>query len=176
MRRWLVAGALALAAGGSVGAAEAPAPVADGAVVAELRELRLKLDELVELLRGQAETQRLGLWMQRIELAQRRLAPLEEERRRVQAEREAIGEEQDQLEARLAAFEEEVAEAERRLQASDPDVERVRSDFELRQGFLRGRLRSLDARLVAIENDITERRGELEAWEQALDRRLDAPP
>lgn len=176
MRRRLAAVALALAVAGSVGAAEPSASQPPQDIASELRAIHVTLHQLVELLQGQAETQRMSLWMQRIELTQRRLAPLEQERRGIEADLEAVMEERDQLRARLAAVEEGAEAAERRLEGSSPDLANLRAQLEVRRRFLDERLRSLEARLVTLDNDIAERRHDLEGWERLLDRHLSAAP
>lgn len=161
------------AAGAAPPAAGATSPADLAALTEELRELTRSVQELVELLRHQTEGQRLGLWMQRIDLAQRRLAPLEQERRRLEADLDAVSEEENRLRALLSDLEAEAEEAAEGLPGQPaPDQAALRGELQLHLGALRRRRSNLETRLVELDNELVTRRRDLEDWEHGLDRRL----
>jgi hypothetical protein len=101
-------------------------------LVRQVGELKQAVREIASVLRELLKRQEVSILMGRIEMQARSLQPVEQEVRRVTAEREGIAEEVRMLEARLESLSSE-REGSQRAPGARPDegMERMRNEIGL---------------------------------------------
>lgn len=156
-----------LAAGAS---AQTVPSTPDGDLPAELARLTKSVREIADLLAKQTETQRLDLFMKRIELSSARVGQLEQSLRSLQSERTSLEEQSQGMELelqRLQAHAEsggtEVPHAE--LESATKRAEALRKRFG-------SRLQALGQEIAELEGRLSTQREELREWQRVVDRRL----
>ena len=134
----------------------------------ELAKLNDTLREIAQLLRQQAETTELDLFLKRVQLADARLRDSERALTAVQSEQRSLEGERSQLELRLRIVAQEGGD-----QGADAGtLESMRGQIQLELARVRRRQGEVAASLSALENERAARRRDLEEWESVLDRRL----
>ena len=169
-RKILAVGALLIAMGGTLAAAPAPQAAGNPAELVEhVAGLQRSVDRLVDLLAYYLEHQEADLLLKRIELRERRLAPIEGELRK--ARREVV-----ELNTQLDQLREMAAEEERLLRETIRDVDddyskQIRSQLaQLGRAISmeESRLEDLEMRVRDLEDELAEGREELEILDELL--------
>lgn len=149
--------------------AQEPSTAASDPVVRELAGIQQALDDLVGLLESMRRNQDVDLILRRIELHERRLAPLE---------RSLRGNEQDQIDTRQnitetemwkSSTEDQIDELEREGIDHAPDDFRqqvVVAELEIER--LQLRLQTLQQRQIELENSLGDGRDEIEVLDDLL--------
>jgi hypothetical protein len=135
-----------------------------------LAELNANLMRIAEALESLQVDQRVLLTVRRVELAERRIAPLESRLQRARDDVRAQQEEIAQLESVARQWEQEVEEAIR--EGADPrelsqreELARLRSMTDLAQE----RLTGADRRVIEAEDEIAHSRRRIEILEELLE-------
>jgi len=151
-------------------AAQDQAPLRLSASETHLSEISSSLARIADLLESQIKGRRLDLVMQRIELRQRRLAPLESRLRSARASRRSDLHQRLRLESQLEdtanQFESGVLEIE------PAELSRMTDHFESELALIKARMQAADDQIAALENEVTRYRNEIEDWESWVDREL----
>ncbi|MDH3253811.1 MAG: hypothetical protein OEM62_02375 [Acidobacteriota bacterium] len=151
----------------AISAQEEPSLVASASAV-HLADISATLERIAELLESQAESRRLDLVMQRIEVRARRLAPLETRLRSARSSRGNYQEEQFRLQAQLKSMAD-------RLDSGAMDADELTSmteHFASELALVTARLRATNDEIAALENEAARYRNEIDDWEAWVDREL----
>jgi len=139
------------------------------AMAADLQGIHQALDRLVELLESTQQRQQVELLMKRIEMRERRQAPLESRRRTAENEVNGL---QDELKHLDAMWEQQEAHYERSLEegeeVSPSDKRRMRDEFERMKAAITARADEARLRVQRAEDDLYDGRKELEILDEQL--------
>ena len=137
---------------------------------AHLAEISASLGRIADLLQSQAEGRRLDLVMQRIDLRQRRLEPLEARLRMARATRDGYEEERFRLQSQLENMADEITSG--GLEVEEDQVRMTTNYIESELTVTATRLRATNDEIATLENEVSRYRNEIEDWESWVDREL----
>ncbi len=150
------------------------APAGDAAVARELTGVRLTLERLVALLETQLRQQDTLILLRRIELAERRIAPMEGRLADLKSQRRQAALERDNF---VRMMEENREEAEDALREGDLEAEqqakRMTEDLERVLRMQTQRIDDLDRQIQEMEIALAGSRDEIEVLDDVLRERLD---
>jgi hypothetical protein len=143
-------------------------------MAADLRGIHQALDRLVELLESTERRQRVDLLLKRMEMRERRQAPLESRLRTAENEVNGL---QDELKHLDAMWEQQEAHYERAIdegeEVSPADRRRMKDEFEAMKAAIAARAEEARLRLQRAEDDLYDGRKELEILDEQLLELLD---
>jgi len=169
----VVVAALALLMGGAAVSQQPAPPKAEPDLATTLTELNRSVKEIASLLRQHLEKQDADLLMKRMEISARHLAQQEQVLRSAVAERDSLTDAMRELQVRADQMRAEMDEAPAvGAQNRNEEMERLKSEFELRQGLLKEKLAVADRKVMEMENDVAQFRDEIRAWQELVDARL----
>lgn len=147
----------------------APAEEAQGALLAEIAGLHRSLDQLVELLRAGLAHQKIDVMLKRIELKERRLAPLE---RRLRGTQDSILNSQGEiarLEQMKESTEQELADLIREGHEGAINESRyLMGEFEKAIRSEQATIEELERRVVELEDELADGRDEIAILDEKL--------
>ncbi len=144
------------------------------ALVGDVAGIRQALDRLVDLLETVQRNQRVDLLLKRIELRERRSAPLERRLAGAQADVEGIEAEQVRMESMREQQERELDEIMRQGQETDDGVRRMLREVERMQTAMEARLLDAQSRVRRFEDELADGREEIEILDELLLELLDS--
>jgi chromosome segregation ATPase len=151
--------------------AQQPAGDSDTArILDRLTQIHGALERIADSLEGQLDGQRLDLMLKRLEVSERRVAPLEEQVRKAQAERSLLQDREERAELQLSEMADRIAAGE--LELSDSEAEAAVAQMELDLEQFRSRISELDGQLAGLENELTRVREGIRDWQDYVDREL----
>ena len=151
--------------------AQVPPNVSDAPQLsAQLSQIQRVLERIADSLEGQLDGQRLDLMLKRLEVSERRVAPLQEQVRKAQAERSLLQDREERAKLQLSEMADRIAAG--KLELTDSEAEAVVAQMELDLEQLGSRSSELDRQLVGLENELTRVREEIRDWQDYVDREL----
>ena len=153
-----------------------PSPADEGSagLIAEVAGLNRSLDQLVKLLRSGVAHQKIDVMLRRIELKERRMAPLEGRLRGTQDSILNLRSEVARFEQMKEHAEEELIDQER--EGNEGAVNQSRYMIhELEQALVSegAKLEDLQLRVVQLENELADGRNEIAILDEMLDELLE---
>lgn len=139
-------------------------------LIEELAGIQETLDRVVTLLERQSMQRDHELLLRRVELGDRRVAPLEDAVQRARERRDSILTEQREIEAQLERIADLVDSGELDLEVDTLDAQMQFLDQQLET--LEVRLIAAHNNLIELENELTRRRADVEIWQDRLDSLL----
>ncbi len=149
-------------------AAETPAPEL-GADVAGIRNA---LDRLVVLMETVQHQQRVDLVLKRIELRERRLAPLEQRLQDAQSEVDGLGDELVHMSVMKEQFESQLDELSKTRDMDESERNQIR-EFERVEAAIEARVEEAQLRVRRYEDELADGREEIEILDEMLLELLD---
>lgn len=140
-----------------------------------VKDLDRTVQQIVQLLRQQIQLQQTNQLMQRVELQRRALRPLEDELRRMRAERRNLERNRREAMAQVEFFEEEMEREIETGRADEGDQRILRRRLQLDLEMLAEQLQDLDQRILDAEVDLQRMEGQILDWEEVLDEKLQLP-
>lgn len=155
----------------AIALAQTPSSDSDTARILErLTQIHGALDRITDSLEGQLAGQRLDLMLKRLEVSERRVAPLEDQVRKIRAERSVVVDREERAKLQLAEMADRLAAGE--LELSDSQAEAAVAQMELDLEQNRSRISELDGQLAGLENELARVREEIRDWQDYVDREL----
>jgi chromosome segregation ATPase len=135
----------------------------------ELAGMRHSLDEIALLLAATLDQQQVAVLMTRMELKQRRMAPLEQLLQRTRDDRDGLRQERERMADMREIIREEAGDSAAEAEGVRLDLERVRREMER----MDDRLASLDQRIIELEDDLASNQDDIAILEEMVDERLE---
>ena len=151
-------------------AATAPSaePNVDG-LQQELAGMRRSLDDIALLLAATLDQQQVAVLMTRMELKQRRMAPLEQLLQRTRDDRDGLRQERERMADMREIIREQAGDSEEEAEAMRSDMEHARRALER----MDDRLATLDQRVIELEDDLARNLDDIAILEEMVDERLE---
>jgi len=151
------------------GAQDAQPEAPDSDLVVEVQNLNRSVGQLVSLLETAVSHQHIDLVLKRLQLKERRIAPL---RDRVESAESAVNNREDELRRIKMMLEEHEETARERLRAGeepDPEAQQMVDSLEPHVRILQRELEEYQLRLRTAEDDLARRLEEIEDLDEMLE-------
>ncbi len=131
------------------------------------------VEEHLKLQKQANERQQIEIAMKRIELHNRKLAPLEKQLQDAKYEKESLQEEIKTLQVEMERIEEMIDESDQPLDESDKkmyeqEIDQLKSYLKLSNE----KVSSLDLKILEMENELIEKRADIEKLENYIDENI----
>ena len=144
------------------------------ALTEDVAGIRQALDRLVELLETVQRNQRVDLLLKRIELRERRLAPLQKRLAAAQGDVEGSQAERVRMRAMKEQQERQIDESVRAGRETDDIARRMLQEIEQVEAAMEARLDDAEARVRRFEDELADGREEIEILDEILLELLDS--